>query len=176
MMNNQHGPVCLGHRAENRIMIRDRRLLQGKAALVPPLVIVLSSVLLVRPALAQDFGQLSRVQEPSEPWDNPFGDSPPNIAINALREEQGAAPSGADIGVRTTSVSPPFPIPQSVVPSADPNAEIAREKTWACQLMPEGLLYNAYLAGHRESRFGTEFVPTRTTPRFGTSHWGGIWA
>ena len=106
MMNNQHGPVCLGHRAENRIMIRDRRLLQGKAALVPPLVIVLSSVLLVRPALAQDFGQLSRVQEPSEPWDNPFGDSPPNIAINALREEQGAAPSARGRRVRTTSVSP----------------------------------------------------------------------
>ena len=63
MMKDQHARVCLGHRAENRIMIRDRRLLQGKAALLPPFVIVLSSVLLVRPVLAQDFGQLSRVQE-----------------------------------------------------------------------------------------------------------------
>ena len=52
---------------------------------------------------------------------------------------------------------PPFPIPQSVVPSADPNAGTC-EDPWTCQLMPEGLLYNAYLAGHRESRFGTEFV------------------
>ena len=60
MMKDQHARVCLGHRAENRIMIRDRRLLQGKAALLPPFVIVLSSVLLVRPVLAQDFGQLSR--------------------------------------------------------------------------------------------------------------------
>ena len=157
MMKDQHARVCLGHRAENRIMIRDRRLLQGKAALLPPFVIVLSSVLLVRPVLAQDFGQLSRVQEPSEPWDNPFGDSPPNIAINALREGQGTAPSGADVVSVLPQFPPPFPIPQSVVPSADPNAGTC-EEPWTCQLMPEGLLYNAYLAGHRESRFGTEFV------------------
>jgi len=157
MMKDQHAHVCLGHRAENKIMIRDRRLLQGKAALLPPFVIVLSSVLLVRPVLAQDFGQLSRVQEPSEPWDNPFGDSPPNIAINALREGQGAAPSGADVVPVLPQFPTPFPIPQSVVPSADPNAGTC-EEPWTCQLMPEGLLYNAYLAGHRESRFGTEFV------------------
>ena len=54
-------------------------------------------------------------------------------------------------------LSPPSPIPQSVVPAADPSAG-TYEEPWTCQLMPEGLLYNAYLAGNRESRLGTEFV------------------
>src|SRR5271157_5239031 len=97
MMKDQHARVCLGHRADNRIMIRERCLLHGKAALLAPYVIVLSSILLVRPVLAQEFGRLSRVQEPSEPWDNPLGDSQPNIAVNAIRAGQGAAPSGANV-------------------------------------------------------------------------------
>ena len=157
MMKDQHTRVCLGHRAENRIMIRARCLLQGRAALLAPYVILLSSVLLVRAAIAQEFGRLSPVQEPTGPWENPFGDSPPNIAINALREGQGAAPSGADVVSVLPQFPPPFPIPQSVVPSADPNAG-TYEEPWSRQLMPEGLLYHAYLAGNRESRFGMEFV------------------
>ena len=116
MMKDQHARVCLGHRAEIRIMIRDRRLLQGKAALLPPFVIVLSSVLLVRAALAQEC--------------------------------------------------------QTVVPSADLTAE-TYEEPWTCQLMPEELLYNAYLAGHRESRFGTEFVSDKNHSSFWDIALGG---
>ena len=155
MMNDQHARVCLGHRAENRIT--SGILLRKARPHCTALVIVLPSVLLVRPALAQEFGRLSPVQEPSEPWDSPFGDSPPNIAANAIREGQGAAPSGANVAPVLPQFPPPLPIPQPVVPSADPNAG-TYEEPWTCQLMPEGLLYNAYLAGNRESRFGTEFV------------------
>jgi hypothetical protein len=64
MMNDQHARVCLGHRADNRSMIRERCLAQGKAALLVPYMIVLSSVLLVRSALAQEFGRLSSEEEP----------------------------------------------------------------------------------------------------------------
>ena len=60
MMKDQHARVCLGHRPENRITIRERCLLQGRAALLAPYVILLSSVLLVRTALAQEFGHYRR--------------------------------------------------------------------------------------------------------------------
>jgi len=157
MMKDQHAGVCLGHRADNGIMIRERCMLQGKAALLAPYAIVLSSILLVRPVFAQEFGRLSRAQGPSERWDNPLGDCPPNFAVNTIRAGQGAVSSGANVVPVLPEFPPPLPISQSVVPSAEANAG-TYEEPWTCQLMPEGLLYNAYLAGNRESRFGTEFV------------------
>jgi hypothetical protein len=69
----------------------------------------------------------------------------------------GAALSGANVVPVLPQFPPPLPIPQSVVPAFDCNAGTC-EEPWTCQLMPEGLLYNAYLAGNRESRLGTEFV------------------
>ena len=69
----------------------------------------------------------------------------------------GAAAVGHERRARIASVPPPFPVPQWAAPSTEPNAGTC-EEPWTWQLVPEGLLYNAYLAGNRESRFGTEFV------------------
>ena len=51
-MNDQRKGGCLGQRFDNRIMVPERSLLQGKAALLAPYMKVLCSVLLVRSTLA----------------------------------------------------------------------------------------------------------------------------
>ncbi|MGO8750058.1 MAG: DUF1207 domain-containing protein [Thermoguttaceae bacterium] len=75
----------------------------------------------------------------------------------------GAAPSDADV----VPIRPPSPLalldPQPTIPPAEPDAGDYGEP-WTWQLLPDGLLYPAYLAGNRESRFGTEFVNDKNLP------------
>ena len=108
MMNDQHAHVCLGHRADNRIVIPETCLAQNKAALLVPYMIVLSSVLLVRPAFAQEFGRLSPVQEPPGPCENPFGDCPGDITTQFDAGGTGHAAVGRERVARTASVAPSF--------------------------------------------------------------------
>ncbi|MGA2034608.1 MAG: DUF1207 domain-containing protein [Thermoguttaceae bacterium] len=69
----------------------------------------------------------------------------------------GPAPAGVYLGPVTPQNPPMFPAPQPAQPLVDPYVGIYGE-SWTWQLLPDGLLYKAYLAGGRESRFASEFV------------------
>ncbi|MEN6367785.1 MAG: DUF1207 domain-containing protein [Thermoguttaceae bacterium] len=154
MIGDQRAYVRLGHRADNRIA---KSLAQGKAILLLPEIymIVLSSVFLVRPVLAQDLAYSSPMRESSGPFDNPFDDRPVSTAGNTIWEREGAAFDSGQL--------PDVARLPQVVPSIGPQSSYRREprlpgeECWRWQLLPDGVIYPSYLAGPKESRFAAVF-------------------
>lgn len=154
MIGDQRAYVRFGHRADNRIA---KSLAQGKAVLLLPEIymIVLSSVFLVRPVLAQDLAYSSQMQEPLGPWGNPSGGGSINTASDTIWEGNGAAFDGGQL-------SDVARLPQ-VVPFISPQSPHRREpgspgeECWRWQLLPDGVIYPSYLAGPKESRFAAVF-------------------
>jgi hypothetical protein len=73
----------------------------------------------------------------------------------------GAAPSGAEVVPVPLQLPAVLLAPQPTAPAPDSYAA-AYGEPWTWQLLPDGLLYRAYLAGDRESRFASEFVHDKT--------------
>ncbi len=87
------------------------------------------------------------------PWSSRARAQPEAMPVALLG---GAAPSGAGVLPTPPQVAPALLAPQPIASVVDPYA--GNGEPWIWQLLPDGLLYPAYLAGHRESRFASEFV------------------
>jgi hypothetical protein len=155
VIGDQHAHLRLGHRANHGIAIPQKSFVQRKAVLSLPAVsmIVLTSVLLVRPVSAQEPGTLPSVPEPLGPWSNPSAGNPATTASNTIWEGPSAAFDGGQLpGAAGAPQVEPFSGP----PLGNRREPVASgEEGWAWHALPDNIIYPSYLAGVKEPRLAT---------------------
>ena len=71
----------------------------------------------------------------------------------------------AESSARARFTGPPLPqdawLPSGAETGADSDPAPSAQRPWCLQFLPEGLIYPSYLAGVRESRFGSQWVNER---------------